>query len=89
MTDLELLEEAESCGRLSDAQLEIVDDMSVKLERKPLTPAQRAFVQAMIDGVRYEKPEETPLPASAYPRGREVPDPPALAHRPLKPPGRR
>jgi len=88
-SDLELIEEALDCDYLTDRQAEIVADMADKLERYQLRPKQRALLESFISREPYEAPDETPLPASAYPRGREVPVPPALRNLPLRPPGRR
>jgi hypothetical protein len=87
MTDLDLLDEAEDSGKLSERQLEIIDDLRDQLARRPLTQNQRSFVEAMIAGQRYER-EEAPIPASAFPRGREVPTPEVLRNLPKRPPGR-
>jgi hypothetical protein len=55
-----------------------------------LTEKQRGWVGGIIEQV-FDEPAYLNLFSSGkVPRGlREVPDPPALAHRPLKPPGRR
>jgi hypothetical protein len=87
MTDLDLLDEAEDSGKLSERQLEIIDDLRDQLARRPLTPNQRSFVEAMRDGVRYER-EEAAVPASAFPRGNPVELPEVLRKLPKRPPGR-
>jgi hypothetical protein len=58
--DRELLEEALDSEVLRPAVKEAFDDMLAKLDRfgRPLTPAQKTWVQAAISGDRYE-PEET------------------------------
>jgi hypothetical protein len=88
MTDLEFLEDALDAD-LTDRQKEIVQDM-IDRGRK-LTPKQRAFVQAMVNGEHYE-PEETyenAWSAGKVPMGRPVETPAVLRNLPLRPPGRR
>jgi DNA topoisomerase IB len=88
MTDAELLEAALASDDISDEAREAFEDMQAKC--RPLSPKQRAWLEAAIEGHRYEAPdEEPPKPASAYPRGKEVELPPVLRNLPLKPPGRR
>jgi hypothetical protein len=88
MTDLEFLEDALDAD-LTDRQKEIVQNM-IDTGRK-LTPKQRAFVTALVNGDRYE-PEETyenARSAGKVPMGRPVEMPAVLRNLPLRPPGRR
>lgn len=87
MTDLELLQEALDRDDLNEDARSRFLDMVDKLDEHPLSPKQRAWLEASVAGERYE-PEDAPVPASAFPRGKEVPAPPVLQNLPLKPPTR-
>jgi hypothetical protein len=73
---------------LNETELGAFSDMHEKLvegERQALSTKQRAW---LVEATK-KYGLDAPVDNSNVLRGREVPDPPALQHRPLKPPGRR
>ncbi len=90
--DAILLHRALDEVELPDAVREAFEDMLSKIERRgPLSSRQRAWVKATLAGEKYDAPPEYEnlVSSGRVPRGREVPEPEALKHRPLKPPQRR
>lgn len=72
---------------LREEEAEAFTDMLKRVEQRPLTHKQRAWVESACDRLSINK---TPLSQrKPVPRGREVPLADVLRKLPLKPPGRR
>jgi len=86
-SDLTMLQELLDEHDLSDGRREMLTSMQESLDRyHQLTEKQRKVVQDIHDQLhpKYENLVSDGL----VPRGREVLEPEALRHKPLKPPGR-
>ena len=74
---------------LSENEREAFSDMADRLVENlhwKLLKKQREWAERVYE--RLVPQYENLVSSGSVPRGREVPDPPALRHRPLKPPGR-
>lgn len=84
--------DAESDDKRVVTAIEAFTDMLAQLRgakgggNRQLTKKQRAWVLRILDE---PEPYENLVSEGKVPRGREVPTPPVLTHRPLKPPGRK
>lgn len=84
--DVALLKEAIEMAPI--ATKDSFEDMLERLEEHPtwtLTQKQRSWAREIVGKPVYENL----VSSGQVPRGREVPTPAVLQHRPLKPPGRR
>lgn len=86
-TDLTMLQEILDDSELSDDRREMLTSMRNGLDSfHVLSTKQRKVVQDIHDHL-YPKYKNL-VSDGLVPRGREVPEPEALRHKPLKPPGR-
>lgn len=91
--DLDLLNQVLNVDELRDEDRDAFTDMKERLKAgriEELTDKQRAYVLGVAD--RHGIVDEASLNLvlrGLVPRGREVPSPPVLLNRPLRPPGRR
>lgn len=81
-----LLRDVLALDSLSDANREVFEDMLVNVEDGyRLSVKQTKWAKGLLDQPDYENL----VSSGKVPRGREVPTPAVLLHRPLKPPGRK
>jgi hypothetical protein len=89
--DLDLIVRVLEEGDISDAVRAAFEDMQHKVDRWPLSKKQRDWARAILNGEKYEPPEEylNLVSTGKVPIGKPVPTPKVLQNLPKKPPPRR